>query len=644
MTTDVTVYQNSHTAVAYVDGAPIPVVVGGDVGPTGAVGPAGPQGVQGVPGKSVLNGTAPPTGGVGADGDFYIDTTADAIYGPKTAGAWGPPTSLIGPQGATGATGATGADSTVPGPQGPQGVPGPRGYSVLNGTAPPSGATGVDGDFYIDTTADAIYGPKTGGAWGSPTSLVGPQGPQGIQGVQGLPGAGSTSDLAYGPAWDGVVNVSPSQNAVYDKIQSLGTGFLPLTGGALTGALSLSYALPVLTLKDTDSVGNASIGFTEFRDSANTRYGFVGKGNGTSADMLFNAEQATGAVRLLTQNVERGAFDANGLTVTPKLTLNNSPATGSIRVLDGWGMIHDSTVAHRFNIGAVETGLFHPGGLTISGTASNTTLDLVNGDATYSNIKMRGRYGGAALGLDILAGGQQVSFSCDAFTFRNAAQSANFATLGAAGTTLAVGLTVNGNTNLAGSTTWFGASSGGPADHVAYHYATNYYHIHEYHTASGGALALRAKMIVTAAGFNHDAATHNFRTLAGTTTLAAIDAAGLAMGNATPSGGATPIRIDLGATFSDVAGDGARAKLKLFNDGGAVYGLGVSSGQFDYMAPAGATHNFYVGGTKIANFTNDGQLGIISLLDCKTPNAGTTGGIRIRGNPTSGYAMLQITA
>lgn len=59
---------------------------------------------------------------------------------------------------------------------------------MRNGTGAPSAGLGVDGDFYIDTEADVIYGPKTSGAWGSPTSLIGPQGPQGETGPQGEQG------------------------------------------------------------------------------------------------------------------------------------------------------------------------------------------------------------------------------------------------------------------------------------------------------------------------------------------------------------------------------------------------------------------------------------------------------------------------
>ncbi|MER6350658.1 right-handed parallel beta-helix repeat-containing protein [Streptomyces sp. NPDC001634] len=56
-------------------------------------------GTSGPRGNSVLNGVGAPTGAVGIDGDFYIDTTistALTIYGPKAAGAW-PAAAAINP-------------------------------------------------------------------------------------------------------------------------------------------------------------------------------------------------------------------------------------------------------------------------------------------------------------------------------------------------------------------------------------------------------------------------------------------------------------------------------------------------------------------------------------------------------------------
>ena len=48
----------------------------------------------------IRNGSGVPSSGLGNDGDFYLDTAATTLYGPKAAGAWGSGTSLIGPAGA----------------------------------------------------------------------------------------------------------------------------------------------------------------------------------------------------------------------------------------------------------------------------------------------------------------------------------------------------------------------------------------------------------------------------------------------------------------------------------------------------------------------------------------------------------------
>lgn len=60
--------------------------------------------------KTILNGSGAPASGTGNNGDFYIDTNATAIYGPKASGAWPSAVSLVGPTGAAGAAGAAGAD------------------------------------------------------------------------------------------------------------------------------------------------------------------------------------------------------------------------------------------------------------------------------------------------------------------------------------------------------------------------------------------------------------------------------------------------------------------------------------------------------------------------------------------------------
>lgn len=69
-------------------------------------------GSTGLAGKTILHGTAAPTT-EGNDGDFYIRTTTNYLYGPKAGGVWPAGVSLVGPQGATGATGAQGPQGTI---------------------------------------------------------------------------------------------------------------------------------------------------------------------------------------------------------------------------------------------------------------------------------------------------------------------------------------------------------------------------------------------------------------------------------------------------------------------------------------------------------------------------------------------------
>jgi hypothetical protein len=154
--------------IDYVDGAQgIQGIPGpqGEAGEDSTVpGPQGPQGDVGADGMTVLNGSGAPQNSTGKDGDFYIDTTNDDIYGPKADGAWGAGASLIGPQGNQGI-------------QGPQGLKGDQGGK---------GDTGDKGD----------QGDQ---------GLQGPQGDQGIQGPQGIPGPkGDQGDT--GPQGPGNLN------------------------------------------------------------------------------------------------------------------------------------------------------------------------------------------------------------------------------------------------------------------------------------------------------------------------------------------------------------------------------------------------------------------------------------------------------
>ena len=115
----------------------------GAAGAAGADGADGAAGADGADGRTVLNGAANPTS-QGVDGDFYINTTTNTIFGPKAAGAWGTGVSLVGADGADGAAGAAGAD----GNDGADGAAGANGQGV-----PTGGTTGQ----YLRKTSSTDY-------------------------------------------------------------------------------------------------------------------------------------------------------------------------------------------------------------------------------------------------------------------------------------------------------------------------------------------------------------------------------------------------------------------------------------------------------------------------------------------------------
>ncbi len=149
-------WENGYPVAAILGGTGEANVIAGLItGPQGPQGNTGNTGASGTNGRSVWNSLGPPSGLIGSDQDFCIDVTNWNVYGPKLAGNWGSPTSMIGPVGPDGTDGNT----------------------WLSGAGAPGAGLGVNGDFYLDTSNSAYYGPKTGGAWGAAHSIVGAAGP-----------------------------------------------------------------------------------------------------------------------------------------------------------------------------------------------------------------------------------------------------------------------------------------------------------------------------------------------------------------------------------------------------------------------------------------------------------------------------------
>jgi Collagen triple helix repeat (20 copies) len=234
----------------------------GPAGPAGATGPQGPKGdtgaqglpgLQGAPGpvgtdgNTVLRGTGAPDNTVGHDGDFYIDTAADMLYGPKASGAWpATGTSLVGPKGDTG----------DPGPAGPAGPQGPKGDTGATGPAGPAG-TGL-------SSLDNLNGTPCNNGQGSTQISYGSDGTVTIQCATGSPspspspsptntGPGTSQDLGSftcnGLTTGGTIGAPP------------GAWFKFTWTGGCTGGPAGAFVPLEVKLAVTSSTGTGTPGF-----------------------------------------------------------------------------------------------------------------------------------------------------------------------------------------------------------------------------------------------------------------------------------------------------------------------------------------------------------------------------------------------
>ena len=117
----------------------------------------------------------------------------------------------------------------------------------------------------------------------------------------------------------------------------------------------------------------------------------------------------------------------------------------------------------------------------------------------------------------------------------------------------------------------------------------------------------------------------------------------LSIGTTTSTSTATPITMDLGGTFSSSAG--SNGKLKVWYDGSSSYmGLGVSSGQLDYIVSSSSySHVWYQGGAeKMRLATTSGNVAISTTTASTNTTTGAlvvAGGAGIAGRVTAGNIM-----
>ncbi|RNL64376.1 hypothetical protein EFK50_07575 [Nocardioides marmoriginsengisoli] len=183
----------------------------------GLPGLPGAPGTNGTNGNSLLNGAGAPDSALGSNGDYYLDTAASELYGPKAGGAW--PGSGVVLKGADGTNGTDGA----PGAAGPQGPVGPPGADGTDGT---DGADGADG-------AGTIFAASSGAAPAVATTVLG-----------GLAGTGAALPLSGAFVENGVTLTGGTIDST-----SLGVPqVFPRDGTvtAVTGRAVLSNALSLI--------------------------------------------------------------------------------------------------------------------------------------------------------------------------------------------------------------------------------------------------------------------------------------------------------------------------------------------------------------------------------------------------------------
>jgi nitrate reductase NapE component len=215
-------------------------------------------------GATWLSGTTVPSGALGVQNDFYINTSNGDYYKKTGFTTWTFQTNLTGPtgpqgpagpqgvQGIQGLTGQTGAQGIqgVQGSAGTNGNNGVNGTAWLSGTTLPSGSSGVQNDFYINTSTGDYY-KKTGSTtWTLQANLTGPAGPQGTQGVQGLTGpTGATGpngiDGANGATWlSGTTSPTTSLGSVNDFYINTSNGDYYKKTGSSTWTLQANLTGP----------------------------------------------------------------------------------------------------------------------------------------------------------------------------------------------------------------------------------------------------------------------------------------------------------------------------------------------------------------------------------------------------------------
>lgn len=175
-------------------------------------------------------------------------------------------------------------------------------------------------------------------------------------------GSGSVSDAAYDSSWNGVTTVAPSKNAVYDKIESMGSS----GGGGILAYMEYnpgSVATHSTTSATLAIIDSTNLKLPSFTAPASGKVivrvtGLIDNGGGVYSWALIGSSSATqwGPVQSLlsaSSNQVRitGQFIATGLT--PSTTYSSSDPWCIAHAVDGGGtgrLFVGGTFNHRYQM------------------------------------------------------------------------------------------------------------------------------------------------------------------------------------------------------------------------------------------------------------------------------------------------------
>jgi len=155
---------------------------------------------------------------------------------------------------------------------------GEDGTTIYNGVGAPT-IVANEGDFYIDTNTWEIYGPYTGGSWGSGTSLVGPAGAPGAPGAAGvgITSIAWTSNSGGQPqgtqGTTDTYTITLSDASTYNFIVTNGADGVPRTSVGITTSDAVNTIAATITTIPTDTTNLIEVFITARESTTGAEWG-----------------------------------------------------------------------------------------------------------------------------------------------------------------------------------------------------------------------------------------------------------------------------------------------------------------------------------------------------------------------------------